>query len=195
MIYKITSSLSLSLSTVGQVQPISSPILLPDWCYPLPVSTHVQPPCVFIMPNFSKHKKKDDHWFSQPFYTHLSGYKLCLRVNANGDGDGKGLFISLFVYVMKGEYDECLSWPFYGELTLQVLNWKEDKGHLEKTLPLDESVPIEYNGRQLKYSRGKGWGYQKFTAIDKLSHNVSANTQFLKDDRICLRVLKAIGKQ
>ena len=105
------------------------------------------------------------------------------------------MFISLFVYVMKGEHDDNLKWPFCGELTLQLLNWREDKGHFEKTLPLDETVPEEYNGRQLKYSRGKGWGYQKFLAIDKLPRNLTANTQFLKDDRLCFRVLKAIVKQ
>lgn len=168
---------------------------LPNWCYPLPVSTLVQPPCVFILPKFSKHKTKNDHWFSQPFYTHHHGYKLCLRVNANGDGEGKGSYVSLFVYIMRGEYDDELCWPFYGELTLQLLNWIEDKGHVEKTLPLDDSVPEQYNGRQVKYSRGKGWGYQKFIAIDKLPRNGSANTQFLHDDKLCFRVLKAISKK
>lgn len=112
-------------------------------------------------------------------------------MNANGDGEGKGSYVSLFVYIMRGEYDEELCWPFYGELTLQLLNWVEDKGHIEKTLPLDESVPEQYNGRQVKYARGKGWGYQKFIAIDKLSRNGSANTQYLQDDKLCFRVLKA----
>ena len=174
--------------------PTSSHVSLPQWCYPLPVSAHVWPPCTFTMTNYSKHKEQDDHWFSQPFYTHPNGYKLCLRVNANGDGEGKGKFISLFLYVMKGEFDDQLKWPFYGEMTLQLLNWREDKEHIEKTLPFDESVPQEYSGRQLKFSRGKGWGYQKFTAINMLNLDNSKNTQYLHNDCLCLRVSKIFVK-
>uniref|UniRef100_K7FK91 MATH domain-containing protein n=1 Tax=Pelodiscus sinensis TaxID=13735 RepID=K7FK91_PELSI len=40
------------------------------------------------------------------------GYKLCLKVYLNGDGSGARTHISLFLVVMKGEYDFQLKWPF-----------------------------------------------------------------------------------
>ena len=146
------------------------------------------------MVNYSDHKSKDDHYFTPPFYTHPCGYKFCLRINANGDGSGKRTHVSLFVYVMKGEYDADLEWPFYGDMTLQLLNWREDKSHIEKTLPFDDNVPEDYNSRQIKYLRGKGWGYQEFAKFDRLKYNSDTNTEYLRNDTLCFRVLKVIVK-
>lgn len=46
------------------------------------------------------------------FYTAKYGYKLCLRLYLNGDGTGKRTHLSLFIVIMKGEYDALLPWPF-----------------------------------------------------------------------------------
>lgn len=46
------------------------------------------------------------------FYTAKYGYKLCLRLYLNGDGTGKKTHLSLFIVIMKGEYDALLPWPF-----------------------------------------------------------------------------------
>lgn len=46
------------------------------------------------------------------FYTAKYGYKLCLRLYLNGDGTGKRTHLSLFIVIMRGEYDALLSWPF-----------------------------------------------------------------------------------
>lgn len=40
-------------------------------------------------------------FYSQPFYTHRFGYKLCGRVYLNGDGSGRGSHVSLFIVVMQ----------------------------------------------------------------------------------------------
>lgn len=50
--------------------------------------------------------------FSPAFYTAKYGYKLCLRLYLNGDGTGKKTHLSLFIVIMKGEYDALLPWPF-----------------------------------------------------------------------------------
>ena len=54
--------------------------------------------------NYSKRKAdalagKTLSLYSQPFYTHRHGYKMCGRVYLNGDGMGKE-----FVYVIKRKY-------------------------------------------------------------------------------------------
>ena len=91
------------------------------------------------MSNFSQHKKVDDTWFSPPFYTENGGYKLQLVVYANGVGIGEGTHLSVFVYLMKNENDDNLKWPFGGDITIQLLNWREDKGHVEGIL--DNTIP------------------------------------------------------
>ena len=50
--------------------------------------------------------------YSPPFYTSKPGYKMCMRCYLNGDGIGEGRHLSLFIVIMKGEYDALLLWPF-----------------------------------------------------------------------------------
>ena len=75
------------------------------------------PPSIIVMPQFSQHKRNGCKWFSHPFYTQPGGYKLCLCVYANGAGSAKGKHISMSVYVMKGENDHQLQWPFEHDVT------------------------------------------------------------------------------
>ena len=49
---------------------------------------------------------------SPPFFTSLHGYQMCLRLYLNGDGQGKGTHVSLFLVIMKSDYDDLLLWPF-----------------------------------------------------------------------------------
>ena len=41
---------------------------------------------------------------------------------------------------MKGENDAMLQWPFKGDVTIQLLNWREDKGHVEKTVHFNDNT-------------------------------------------------------
>nr|XP_032655181.1 TNF receptor-associated factor 1-like [Chelonoidis abingdonii] len=59
---------------------------------------------------------------SPPFYTSRYGYKLCLKVYLNGDGTGAGTHISLFLVLMRGEYDCWLKWPFHHKVTFTLLD-------------------------------------------------------------------------
>ncbi|ETE63362.1 TNF receptor-associated factor 1, partial [Ophiophagus hannah] len=53
------------------------------------------------------------HGFQSPaFYTSRYGYKLCMRIYLNGEGKGRGTHISLFLILLKGDYDSLLPWPF-----------------------------------------------------------------------------------
>ena len=63
------------------------------------------------------------------------------QIDANGSGSGAGTHVSVFVCLMCGEYDDDLPWPFRGDVTIQLLNQRRDKGHEEKTVPFDDSTP------------------------------------------------------
>jgi TNF receptor-associated factor 4 len=120
----------------------------------------------FTMTNFQVHKENNDHWVSRPFYTHSQGYKMCLRVTANGQGSGKGTHITVAVYLMKGEFDNQLEWPFRGDITIQLLNQREDgAGHYARTI-------YQAKGERSKASVGEkyisGWGINKFLTYSEL---------------------------
>ena len=146
----------------------------------------VTPPDI-VMTDFEEHKKADDAWYSPPFYSHIGGYKMCLRINANGCGDAKGTHVSVYVHLMRGEYDDQLKWPFRGDITIQVLNERRDGGHRELTLiPFDDRADDEVAGRVAGQERTtSGWGYSKFIAHNKLS---TKDKEYLKNDCLKFRI-------
>ena len=82
---------------------------------------------------FKKSAETTENFYieSPQIYTHPSGYKLCFRAYLNGDGLGKGKFLSIFVQILKGDYDALLRWPFAHKITIIILpqsvNGKEIK--------------------------------------------------------------------
>ena len=66
----------------------------------------------FIVAYFEEFRKDSDTWYSPHFYTHHCGYKMCLSIDANGIGCGEGTHLSVFMYLMRGEFDDQLKWPF-----------------------------------------------------------------------------------
>ena len=115
------------------------------------------------MHNFSEHKRVGDQWTSQPIFTGNDGYMLKLRVDANGDGSGKGTHISVYVHLMKGENDDILTRPFKCDITVRLLNWREDKGHVEKTVDFTDSTDMKYRKRVMEGDRATdGCGYPQF---------------------------------
>ena len=87
-----------------------------------------RPPLDIVMNDFITHQLDRDYWFSPPFYTHEGGYKMCLKVYANGCGDGEDTHVSVYVYLMKGEFDDDLKWPFPldGLVTIELISKKKN---------------------------------------------------------------------
>ena len=147
-------------------------------------------PTHIIMPRFSQHKRDDDSWFSEPFYSNPGGYKLCLRVDANGDGCGKGTHVSVFVYLMKGENDHQLQWPLEHNVTYGIVNWKRDKNHVIRTSHF-KNAPTKCNRRVTSLDRAEcGLGRAKFLPHSSLSDGAANDTQYLQNDCLCMQVLK-----
>ena len=61
--------------------------------------------------------------YSAPFYTSGRRYKMRLRLDLNGRNEGLNSHMSLFLVLMRGEYDHQLPWPFRPRVvTFKVLN-------------------------------------------------------------------------
>ena len=137
-------------------------------------------PATLIMMSFEQHKRNNDDWISQPFYTHSQGYKMCLRVTANGQGSGKGTHITVAVYLMKGEFDNHLEWPFRGDITIQLLNQREDG--------VDHTRIIH----QAQGERGIGSDAEKFISawgINKFKAHSELYPMYVKHDSLKFRIL------
>ena len=94
----------------------------------------------FIMADFDEYKRDNDSWFSPHFHTHPNGYKMCLRVFANGVGSRQGTHLTVYVCLMRGEFDEQLKWPFRGNISIRLVNQEEDQDNIVKTIKFTESI-------------------------------------------------------
>ena len=140
-------------------------------------------PRTIRLTNYLKHKRDKDLFYSPPFYTSYTGYKVCLRVDANGRGTGEGTHVSVGAYLMKGDNDDSLSWPFTGSVTVKLLNQLEDKNHHK--LALTEVACQRVVDGEIALC-GRGW--YKFIYHADLDYNAHENTQYLKDDTLVFRV-------
>ena len=149
-----------------------------------------KPQLVFRLPKFKKHRSEGCIFHSPPFYTSPSGYKLCIHVHANGHGDCENSHVSVFSVLMKGDYDDYLTWPFTGTVTMQLLNQLEDKNHHEKSYTFQ--ADSEHNKRvlngRLESESTSAWGFAAFLAHDDLKFQQAKNCQYLKDDSLIFRI-------
>lgn len=99
----------------------------------------VFPPVDLYMKDLQTHWEDGDQWFSEPFYSHPGGYKMCLSVYANGTGQGSGTHVSVFAHIMRGEYDDELSWPYRGTVTVSLV--MEDEDDYEEDLKFNSRSP------------------------------------------------------
>ena len=174
----------LSLLPVGSDVPLTATVVTPSHVF--------VPPPTFIMTNFSHHKDSRKMWFCPPFYSHIGGYKMCLRVDANGWGHGLGTHVSAANYLMRGEYDDDLLWPFRGEITFQLINRRADEGHVEHTIPFDDSPSDSVACRVMEGERAPaGHGTSNFIPHSALQCNESWNTEYLcRSDSLEFRVTR-----
>ena len=126
-------------------------------------------------------KKRDENiiFHSPSFYTSSEGYKLKFKVYTNGNEDGEGAHISVYVHLIRGEYDFMLNWPFVGEITITLLNQLEDDNHHEKIF----NITPEKNLRV-----GNGRGYPHFIHQLALPYSDKYFTQYLKNNTLYFRV-------
>ena len=141
----------------------------------------------YMLTDFDHHKASNDQVYSPPFYTSPGGYKLCVRVDVNGYEDCKGTHISVYTFLMRGENDEHLPWPFTGTVTIKLLNQLEDKNHhcRDTTFPADNGAAQ----RVMSQERSSyGWGCRCYISHSALGFNAAEYWQYLMDDCLHFRI-------
>ena len=141
----------------------------------------------FEFTNFSQSKFSEKVTTSPPFYTSSGGYKMCIKVDVNGYGCGNESHISVYVYLMRGENDECLAWPFSGSVTVELLNQLEDNNHYSKRVSFHPDSPA--SKRPVDYDIAKsGYGHRCYISHSALDYDGDKNCQYLKNDCLSFRI-------
>ena len=109
---------------------------------------------------------------------------------ANGDGSGKGTHISVYIYLMKGENDCDLQWPFEHDVMWRILNWKRDENHIIGVEKF-KNAATRTNARVTSSERAPtGYGHPKALSHTWLYSSKDEHVQYLNEDCLCLQVLK-----
>ena len=151
---------------------------LEESCYEVSFSNDsgILYPNAFKFTNYAEHKSNNDHVFSPPFYSGPGGYKLCIKVHANGIGEREGTHLSVYVYLMRGDNDDHLPWPFTGTVKIKLLNQLKNSSHHHKSVKFgkhggDSSKRVEDGDRassgcgQPKYILQSSLGYQALLGL------------------------------
>ena len=91
--------------------------------------------------------------------------------------------------MMRGEFDDCLKWPFKGEITVQLLNQKEGGEHIERKI-VDEGAVSQYGTFDRVThgdERGNAWGMTNFISLSDL-YKPEEGKEYLKNDTLKFRV-------
>lgn len=92
---------------------------------------------------------------SAPCFTKRYEYKFCGRLYLNGDGIGKCSHLSLFLVVMKSEYDNLLDWSFNKHVMFRLINQENyEKSIQESFLPDSSSSSFQKPVREMNVAAG-----------------------------------------
>ena len=154
------------------------------------VRSHVfTPPFPFTVHHFTDLRSSGKQWFSSPFYTHPQGYRMCISLDCNGSDEGSGTHVSVYANLMRGEFDDDLTWPFCGIIAMQLINQYgggDKGGNIVHEIPFTRDVPVEISGRVFDQDLAEsGLGVPQFVAHGQLAFDRYANCGFIKND--CLR--------
>ena len=118
-------------------------------------------PIRVVLNNFSKLRTENGVWLSPPFHTHPRGYKMRMQVHIRPNDPGKpGFSMSVYLFLMKGEFDESLSFPLSIAVIIQLLSINSRVDSLRREVVFHDYVSVLCNSRVTNGEIAKeGWGF------------------------------------
>lgn len=118
---------------------------------------------------------------SPVFFTSQGGYKLCARIYFNGHEEFQGTHISFYIIILKGEFDNILTWPFNQEIKVQLL-CQNSREFYEKIITPD----LQSSSSMKPVAIGNSpMGMKDFIVLDDFNRS---KHRFIKDNIIFFRV-------
>ena len=115
---------------------------------------------IIKMQNYSQNKEE---WISPGFYVSTGSYKMALKVSHRMDKLLRTDYLSCHLALLPGEYDDTLEWPFQGDVTVELLNQKENRDHKKKIIYFNKDTPDKYKNRVVPPKvNGEWWGDKYF---------------------------------
>jgi hypothetical protein len=120
--------------------------------------------------------------YSPPFYSSQTGYKMQLRLFLNGDSSTRGTHMSLYLVIMKGDYDAIVHWPFTFKVTFTLLNQLQSNNNESKFFWSD---PTSSCFQRPRINMNTPYGFSKFFSLNLFEQN---ETHYVQDDAVFMKV-------
>ena len=172
----------LAQQLAGLVIPVSQPWLETPSTLPFA-------PCIIKLDSYAEKKAKNLTWYSEPFFTHPGGYKMCLEINTNGFRTAKVQLVSVYSCVMRGDMDNILKWPFRGRIVIYLLNQTEDENHIRFVANYNADTQDKLSGRVLYCS--EGLGQSKIESLSISTYPAIPSVKYLVDDCLYFKIESA----
>ncbi|XP_031551206.1 TNF receptor-associated factor 4-like [Actinia tenebrosa] len=124
--------------------------------------------------------------YSDPFYTDKYGYKMRVQLYPNGNTDEATGHVSIFIQLLRGEYDAVLPWPFARKITVTLLDQKKDlqeRKNDENTIPYKDMLNNPGSFNRPTTDSNTGLGFPNF-----ISHEKLMTENYIVDDTIFVQV-------
>lgn len=122
---------------------------------------------------------------SVPFHTGRCGYKMAVKAYLNGDGEGRGTHMSLYVVLMRGDFDPLLPWPFRQAVSLSVLDQSGANNH--HTLKLLPDLACQsFQRPSLDVAANVASGFPRFVLHAQLE--APKNAVYVREDTLFVKV-------
>ena len=157
----------------------------------MPRPKFIAPPEI-VLYDFEQSKNNKIIFYSPSFYSHIGGYKMCLRIQPNGWGSGEGTHVGVSLVMMRGEFDNHLQWPFRGEVKVQLINQRDGGEHMERKVVVGNDIATtdltKYISRVLEGERAEcGLGLSQFISHSDL-YRPEEGKEYLKNDSLKFNV-------
>ena len=97
--------------------------------------------------------------------------------------------MSVYVQIIKGEYDDILPWPYKGAITFEIINWKDDSNHVKHTIPFNavDAIAGGHGKKPKGEDDNKAWGYSKALSYYSNSQYIKNGILFIRLSNITLK--------
>ena len=116
-------------------------------------------PLIFKVGNVDQLQSPGATWESKCFFTCSRGYRFHLALQMTSV-DGMD-FLSCFLFLNEGKYDDSLTWPFSGVIRVIVFNQIVDSSHIGCCLRYNEDASPDVHRRVTGDSPLVGWGFER----------------------------------
>ena len=140
--------------------------------------------CNIVLYDYQLKRKDGADWYSPPFYTHLNAYKMCVNVDLSSWYTD----LRVYSYLLPGDYDGGLTWPFRGTVVVRLLNQLSDDNHYEYVFDYSQANDSE-SQRVTQARRSKCRAPSTpFLPLAMLGYNPVHKCQYLKNNRLTFKV-------